>query len=319
MRLSEAKLFGRMMENTPFSEDELALLILTGPTRYKDHWIEKRHGRGKRLISQPTAELKLIQRWLVVCELASLPIDSHATAYRKGLSIRDHVAPHTRSRYLLKLDFKDFFPSLTDGALRYRLDQDAAYTELEIQILTKLLFRKKRTDGTYRLSIGAPSSPFISNYLLLDFDRRLSSYCDANLLRYTRYADDIAISSNQAGSLDLAEAFVGNLIREQSYLGLRLNKEKTINVSKKFRRELVGLVISNQGNVSLGREEKRRLRAAVHSLVHGKLGIEQAMQLRGQLAFCLSVDKDFVISLCKRHGFDRVSELPSGTHTLTLP
>jgi len=49
-----------MIENTPFSEKELVLLILTGPTRYKDHWIEKRHGRGKRLISQPTAELKLL-------------------------------------------------------------------------------------------------------------------------------------------------------------------------------------------------------------------------------------------------------------------
>lgn len=313
MRFSDAKLFRRMIENTPFSEKELVLLILTGPTRYKDHWIEKRHGRGKRLISQPTAELKLVQRWLVDSELSSLPVDGHATAYRNGLSIRDHVLPHTRSHFLLKLDFKDFFPSLTDGALRYRLEHDADYTELEILILTKLLFRKKRAEGTYRLSIGAPSSPFISNYLLLDFDRRLSNYCESNLLCYTRYADDIAISAKRAGALDLAKAFVEKLISELPYLGLRLNEEKTVNVSKKFRRELVGLVISNQGKVSLGREEKRRLRAAVHSLVLGKLDVKQSVQLRGQLAFCLSIDRDFVIALCKRHGFDRVCDLPSGS------
>lgn len=315
MRLSTAALFGRLIENTPFSEEELALLILTGPTRYKDHWIEKRNGRGQRMISQPTAELKLVQRWLVNCELSSLPVDQHATAYRKGLSIRHHVAPHTKSHFLLKLDFKDFFPSLTDSALRYRLEQDARYSELEIRILTNLLFRKKRTEGAYRLSIGAPSSPFISNYLLLDFDRQLSNYCKSNSLRYTRYADDIAISANMAGVLDPAKEFVEKLIGELPYLGLRLNEEKTVNVSKKFRRELVGLVISNQGKVSLGREEKRRLRAAVHALVLGKLSVEQSMQLRGHLAFCLSVDRDFVTALCKRHGFERVCDLPNGSNS----
>ncbi|WP_025041829.1 retron St85 family RNA-directed DNA polymerase [Nitrosospira briensis] len=313
MRISDASLFERIIENTPFSEAELVLLILTGPTRYKDHWINKRHGRGKRLISQPTAELKLVQRWLVSSELSSLPVDVHATAYRKGLSIRDHVSPHTRSHFLLKLDFKDFFPSLTDSALRYRLEHDANYTELEVLILTKLLFRKKQSEETYRLSIGAPSSPFISNYLLLDFDRRLADYCESNYLHYTRYADDIAISVNRAGTLDFAKVFVERLISELPYLGLRLNEEKTVNVSKKFRRQLVGLVISNQGKVSLGREEKRRLRAAVHSLALGKLDVRQSVQLRGQLAFCLSIDRDFVITLCNRHGFQRVCDLPSGS------
>lgn len=315
MRLSTAELFGRLIENTPFSEEELVLLILTGPTRYKDHTIEKRHGRGRRMISQPTAELKLVQRWLVDSELSSLPVDRHATAYRKGLSIRSHVAPHAKTHFLLKLDFKDFFPSLTDDALRYRLARDASYSDLEIKILTNLLFRKKRTDDTYRLSIGAPSSPFISNYLLLDFDRRLASYCESNSLRYTRYADDIAISATRPGVLDPAKAFVEDLIRELPYLGLTLNEQKTVNVSKKFRRELVGLVISNQGKVSLGRAEKRRLRAAVHALVLGKLDYEQAMQLRGQLSFCLSVERDFVIALCRRHGFDRVCDLPLGSNS----
>ena len=315
MRLSDSELFKRLIENTPFSEEELVLLILTGPTRYKDHWIEKRHGRGRRMISQPTVELKLVQRWLVGCEMSSLPIDRHATAYRNGLSIRDHVAPHTKSRYLLKLDFRDFFPSLTDSALRFRLEQDAQYSDLEIRILINLLFRKKRTEETYRLSIGAPSSPFISNYLLLDFDRRLSSYCKSNSLCYTRYADDLAISANKAGTLDPAKEFVEKLIDELQYLSLKLNEKKTVNVSKKFRRELVGLVISNQGNVSLGREEKRRLRAAVHALVHGKLSMEQSIKLRGQLAFALSVDSDFVGALCKRYGFDRVCDLPSGSES----
>jgi RNA-directed DNA polymerase len=309
MKLSNANLFGRIIENTPFSEEELALLILTAPTRYKEHWIEKRHGRGKRLISQPTSELKLVQRWLVASELSSLPVDAHATAYQNGLSIKDHVQPHVHSHFLLKLDFKDFFPSLTDSAFRKRLSLDADYSDLELFILTQLLFKKARTESVYRLSIGAPSSPFISNYLLLEFDQRISSHCKSNSLRYTRYADDIAISSNKAGLLDAAKSFIENILNELDYLELRLNEEKTVNVSKKYRRELVGLVISNQGKVSLGRDEKHRLRAAVHSLSLGKLSTEEVTKLRGQLAFSLSIDRDFVVALCTKYGFSKVSDL----------
>lgn len=309
MKLSSADLFGRIIENTPFSEEELALLILTAPTRYKEHWIEKRHGRGKRLISQPTSELKLVQRWLVAYELSSLPIDAHATAYKNGLSIKDHVQPHVCSHFLLKLDFKDFFPSLTDSALHKRLAIDARYSDLERFILTQLLFKKARVEDVYRLSIGAPSSPFISNYLLLEFDQRLSDYCKSNSLRYTRYADDIAISSNKAGALDPAKSFIETLLGDLDYLGLRLNEEKTVNVSKKHRRELVGLVISNQGKVSLGREEKHRLRAALHALSLGKLSATEVTKLRGQLAFSLSIDHEFVVALCAKYGFGKVSEL----------
>ena len=301
MRLSNAKLFQRILESTPFSEDELALLVLTAPTRYKDHYIEKRGGRGRRLISQPTAELKLVQRWLVNTELAGLPIDAHATGYRPGRSIKDHVQPHVRSRFLLKLDFKDFFPSLTESALRYRLPLDAGYSELETFILVQLLFRKPRSQTTYRLSIGAPSSPFVSNYLMLDFDRRLSAYCKSKELSYTRYADDIAISSKRPGLLDEAKEFVSDTMRQLAYLNLQLNPDKTVNVSKKYRRELVGLVIANQGKVSLGREEKRRLRAAVHALVNDRLSPEESTRLRGQLAFSMSIDRAFVIDLCRRH------------------
>lgn len=309
MKLSSSNLFGRIIENTPFSEEELALLILTAPTRYKEHWIEKRHGRGKRLISQPTAELKLVQRWLVASELSSLPVDAHATAYQNGLSIKNHVQPHVRSRFLLKLDFKDFFPSLTNSALNRRLALDACYSDLELFILTQLLFKKSRVEDAYRLSIGAPSSPFVSNYLLFEFDQRLSSYCKSNSLQYTRYADDIAISSNKAGVLDAAKSFIENLLGDLNYLGLILNDEKTVNVSKKHRRELVGLVISNQGKVSLGREEKRRLRAALHALSLGKLSTNEATKLRGQLAFSLSIDREFVVAICAKYGFGKVSEL----------
>ena len=69
MSLIDAPLFKRLLAGTPFSEHELVVLIATAPTRYKDHYISKRNGRGRRLISQPTKEIKFLQRLLLKREL----------------------------------------------------------------------------------------------------------------------------------------------------------------------------------------------------------------------------------------------------------
>lgn len=309
MRLSETAIFRRLSNILPFSEFELATLILTAPSRYKEHYIEKRNGRGKRLISQPTSELKLLQRLLIQSELSQMKIHQNATAYRPGMSIYDHALPHAKSHFLLKLDFEDFFPSLKDTALKHRLSLDTNYTKEEIEIICRILFKKDIKSGGFVLSIGAPSSPFISNYLLNEFDDLICTYCKDKSLNYTRYADDIAISSNKPALLDNAKSYVETVLGKLSYLQLTLNPSKTVNVSKKYRRELVGLVLSNDGKVSLGREEKRRLRAAVNALAHGKLDAIAAAKLKGQLAFSMSIDKEFVLKLCRKYEASSVAEL----------
>jgi RNA-directed DNA polymerase len=65
-----------------------------------------------REIAQPAREVKMLQRILIDHLLLTLPVHHAARAYRKGLSIRDNAAPHAGSHPILKMDFKDFFPSI---------------------------------------------------------------------------------------------------------------------------------------------------------------------------------------------------------------
>ncbi len=302
-------LFQRLLDLSPFSERELGILIVTAPRRYKDHFIEKRNGRGKRLISQPTAELKFLQRLLVKHELNSLPLHDAAVAYRPNHSIKNHAEPHAASRYLLKLDFREFFPSIKEATIRHRLTLDASYSERELWILCHLLCRNPPDTEVLQLSIGAPSSPFISNYLMWEFDTRLTDFCLAKNAKYTRYADDLAISTSEPHLLDKIELEVRRLLSEMAYLGVSLNESKTVNVSKKNRRTLVGLNLANNGTVSVGRDEKRRLRASLHSLCNGRLPVEEVSRLRGMLAFVYSVDPEFVMALCIKYGFSNINEI----------
>lgn len=81
-------MFEQMLESLPFSRTELDKIIRTAPYRYKVYYIDKRSGDGKREIAQPSAELKLIQRWVVENVLSSYPIHPAAAAYIKGKGIR---------------------------------------------------------------------------------------------------------------------------------------------------------------------------------------------------------------------------------------
>jgi RNA-directed DNA polymerase len=309
MSIVSALLFQRLLARSPFSDHELAVLIATAASRYKVHYIEKRGGRGRREIAQPTKEIKFLQRLLVREELLGLPIHDAAVAYRSGRSILDHAQPHAAARYLLKLDFTNFFPSIKWGALLHRLSRDAAYSQVELWILVNLLCRRIKGTNTFQLSIGAPSSPHMSNYVLHEFDSRMTEFCAAREVRYTRYADDLAFSTNLPKVLDEIETEVRRLMAELAYLGLTLNESKTLNVSTKHRRTLVGLTLSNEGRASIGRDAKRALRVAIHRLTTGSISPSEVSNLRGRLAFTYAIDPEFVDRLLAHYGFDSIAQV----------
>lgn len=309
MNFAQTHIFNQLLQGTPFSSSELIDLIKTAPNRYKEHYIIKRNNRGKRLISQPTRELKYVQKYFIQNILNKLPIHSAAKAYRTGLSIRDHALPHANSRYLLKMDFKDFFPSITAEGLCYRLKIDFGFSDSDLYIIKRIICKRDPSTGVLKLSIGSPSSPYISNYFLFEFDEIVTSFCLENDVVYTRYADDLAFSTNLPKKLDIVELYIRNLIQDLSYLGLELNDKKTVNVSKKNKRMLVGLTLSNEGRVSVGRGKKRDLRSQLYRASKGEMESEELQKLKGQLAFLWSVDPIFVQNLCKRYSARKISEL----------
>lgn len=314
MTIFEEPLFIRLLSQSPLSRREFSVLLSTAPNRYKEHYIEKRNGRGKRLISQPTAELKFFQKLLVDNELNNLPVHESASAYRNGLSIRNHALPHANSKYLLKLDFENFFPSLTEESIRHLLKSQTTYSEIEKWIICQLLCRRRPGERGLHLSIGSPSSPLVSNLLMYEFDCIAADYCLSKNVIYTRYADDIALSTSVPGLLNEVYAFFDELIRNMPQLGLSLNASKTINVSRKHQRKLTGLVLSNTGSASIGRNRKRILRAALHALSIHKEPEMPASRLRGMLAFVYSVDPTWVKNLCRRYGFRSISDIEATDH-----
>ncbi len=286
-----SKLLPLLVSETGLSEYDILKIVRNAPRRYKTYPIAKRGG-GERIISQPARELKVLQRILVEKILSGLPVHPAATAYRKGTSIRANAGVHAGTGPI-KFDFKDFFPSITARDWRVYCEQKSLFEdELDLSITTSIFFQKRDDSSSLRLAIGAPSSPALSNVLMNDFDTRIADLVRMDEVRYT-----------------VVEKSLRKAIREIKSPSLTINEAKTVLATIKYKRFVTGLVLTNDGKVSIGQERKRKIRAALHSDFYGRLQLAQRKELAGLLAFVSDVEPQFLERLEKKYGRDLIRRL----------
>ncbi|HMW22183.1 MAG TPA: retron St85 family RNA-directed DNA polymerase [Burkholderiaceae bacterium] len=291
---SDTDLIRQIARDMGMLPGHLASLIRTAPLRYKVFFIEKKSG-GLREVAQPAREVKVVQRWLVRHLTPHLPVHEAATAYRVGASIRDNAARHASSRYMLKLDFTNFFPSIVRSDISAHLERHCGQlydSSARLLIAHTCCWARKRTPPL-RLCIGAPISPLMSNTIMFDFDKRLASFAEADGVTYSRYADDLTFSTDRPHVLDRYVSLVRELLDEISYPSLQLNDEKTVFASRSARRTVTGLVITPDGSVSVGRDRKRLIRSMYHRGTLGLLSPDETKELIGLIAFVDSIEPGF--------------------------
>ncbi|PDT06370.1 hypothetical protein CO666_01795 [Rhizobium chutanense] len=305
-----SELLRMLSEDTGLSEIDLRTIIATAPNRYKTYEIDKRRG-GKREISQPARELKVLQRAMVQRILSGLAIHSAAMAYRPGISIRNNAAYHAGDGPILKFDFKDFFPNIQAVDWEKYCEKHSIFDHQEdVKLSSRILFRKSsRYSPVLRLAIGAPSSPMLSNILMFEFDEYMQSYAESQKAKYTRYADDLTFSAPRTGYLNGVEKVLRQAIHKIKNPKLQLNEDKTVLATRKYKRMVTGLILANDGSVSLGHQRKRNMRSAVHHWLLGKLSSAEQANLAGLLAFAEDVEPSFVFALARKYGTSTLKDI----------
>lgn len=249
-------------------ENQLTYAIWRKPEdkRYRTWSIRKRSG-GLRTIDAPAKTHKILQRKLAHVMTLVAQRRSAAHGFAPGKSIVTNAAAHTRCRWLLNVDLKDFFPSIHFGRVRgmlmskpYQLGERAATA------LAQLCCHKKL------LPQGAPTSPVISNMVCARLDGELRRLAEFHGCRYTRYADDISFSTNKMEfPSELAtligegtKATVGSSLRQViESNGFHVNSDKVRLQGRQARQEVTGLVVNRRPNVR--RVFVSQLRAMLHA------------------------------------------------------
>lgn len=273
--------------------------------QYRRYTIPKRTG-GTRTIYQPSKELKSYQRYISKKIFQKLPIHESVYSYRKNVSIKDLAEKHKNDRFLLRIDFKDFFPSIHGENIREFLTDNKnlpfRISDKEITLINLLICKGNS------LTIGAPSSPIISNTILFEFDKDINEYCKSEEIKYSRYADDLYFTTNAPDRLKNVLEFVKKY-KFKFNMKLKINEKKNIFSSKKSKRVITGLSLTTENKVSVGRKQKRYIKSLINSFKYNNLEDKELNYLKGYLAYLKSVEPEYIDLLSKKYSEELIRKL----------
>lgn len=240
--------------------EEFYKLINSVDSEYYLHKIPKRNGY-KRALDIPSNRLKYIQRWVLENILNCQNLNECVTGFRPKKSIVNNARPHLGALYILKTDIKDFFSSITLKNI-IRVFKECGYTNSVSIVLAKLC----TYDG--HLPQGAPTSPYLANIVCQRLDSRLMVECERNFMIYTRYADDITISSRN--NIKVRQNEILKLIEKELLIinkNLHLNSDKTIILGPGQRKIITGISVNSK--ISVPKTYLRRLRLELYFSLKG--------------------------------------------------
>jgi len=286
--------------------------------RYHRFSIPKANGSGDRTIYHPSKELKKYHYFLIKNIFSQFPTSKYVFSYKKNTSIRDLAKVHKNNNFLLRIDFKDFFPSITAFNIikLLQIGNDEKYFDY-ILTTDEMILIKMIVCRFNKLTIGAPTSPIISNVLLYDFDKKIAKFCKKKDIVYGRYADDLYFSTNTPNVLsEIKDQIMLVLKKEQLYFDI--NNDKTIMTSKKRKRIIAGLFITSENKISIGKEKKDSIKKHVYNITK-KNNLDSVAYVGGYLSYIKSVEPKFLKTLKRKYGEDNINKLILQEYTKSRP
>lgn len=220
------------------------------PKFYRAFTIKKRSG-GNRIIHAPYPSLLQCQDWIYQKILLNCAVHDNAHGYIPTRSIFTNATPHLNCKVLLKMDLKDFFPSIGMGWV-VNFFSELGYSKGVSYALASLCCNK----GC--LVQGASTSPYLTNILLYGLDERLTRLASKNNLKYTRYADDMTFSGDYISNK--IPALIESIVNDY---GLVVNTTKTRLMINKNKKIVTGLSVADDA-LRVTRELRRSVKQAVH-------------------------------------------------------
>jgi len=305
----------------------------------------KKRSTGTRLICVPTGPLMQVQKWINRFVLQSVPSHPCSMAFARGQSIVDCARRHCGCQWLIKLDVRRFFESISERQV-FQVFVGLGYRPLIAFEMARLSTRvpKKRprpderkrwSNGTaaqekysledYRsadvghLPQGAPTSPILSNLCVHGLDENLAALAHENRLVYTRYADDMVFSTTSPFSRDKCMYIARTVSEQMKVFGLRTNTTKTSIVPPGARKVVLGLLV-DRDHPRLQQTFRKQMELHMYHLTrHGPLPHAEKRDfdsvfrlklfLEGKISYASSVEPEFGESLW--HQFNAV-EWPFG-------
>ncbi|CAH1856831.1 reverse transcriptase family protein [Convivina intestini] len=268
---------------------------------YTTKMISKKAG-GNRELAIPIEELKHLQKALlgvlkkyqrlsirkskwssnydyISPAFKSIKIGSHNKFYVNKLDLKNrhtkgipshvvHASHHTNKKLVITFDFENFFTTIRPNRIRGIFKGYFKFSDFVCTLLTSIT-----THFKVGLPQGAPTSPYLSNLATYEFDKAFHKECKKLGIYYSRYADDVALSTNNYSVLYNNSIFsekpkngkrlqfcdyLNNLL-EQNHLTIKGSKTRVMSYWN--RQVVTGIVVNKK--ISIGKDELVRARSVL--------------------------------------------------------
>ncbi len=266
--------------------------------RYQVFEIPKKTG-GTRVINAPPKNLSILQQKVRYAISLLYKAKQCVHGFVPGRSIATNAAIHVGQRYVLNVDLLDFFPSIKIGRVIGALRSEP----FNIEKRAATVLAQIACTATGELPQGSSCSPVLANVVSHGLDVTLLDLASRYHCKYTRFADDISISTSKPSFPSMLAEFedgrwvLGDaLAKAISDAGFVENPGKVKLQSWKRRQEVTGLCVNEFSNVD--RRHLRELGATIR--VWEKLGEAQAQKVLNQKLFPHVAGSDVsIVNYCR--------------------
>lgn len=265
----------------------------------------------ERRVYSPNKRLKAYHAFLNLFLFEYLKFNERVVfSYRKGVNAHDAVAKHSKSKSFFQTDICNFFTSLDSELIKKTIRESIDRSPISdaSDFMDRIIDLVTIDDS---LPMGFSTSPLISNACLFLFDNTLESACHERDLIYTRYSDDIIISSASKSELSDIDVLVATTLEACFDGKLRPNtvKSKFTRVGNKIK--LLGMVILPNGKVTVDIKLKSKIEVLIYFYINdrkkfidtagGNIGVA-IDRVSGYLNYVNTVDKSYLDKLRKKFG-----------------
>lgn len=288
-----------------FNNQYATLFDVERESLYETFYIPKKSG-GLREINAPVPKLMEALRQLkTIFEVDMFALyHTSAFAYVKGRCTIDCVKKHQQnnSKWFAKLDFSNFFGSTTEDFVMSMLSQIFPFSEIikkengkaELKRALSLCFLKGG------LPQGTPISPTITNIMMIPIDFRMYNELrkmDEHFI-YTRYADDILISSKVNFDCNKLQNYVIGVLKDFKAPFI-LKKEKTRYGSSAGRNWNLGVMLNKDNEITIGHQKKKVFKAMCCNYINDKKKgvpweLHDVQVFAGLISYYRMVEKDYI-------------------------